>query len=165
MEPYTPYQNHPSLVVTGSQQGRTCWPHRVKLMSNIKPSKSVHIYGTTKGINNKVFLIKHVINVIVGFQLFSSGAMQAVAICKVCSFLVLFNAVLLHHNYYYTWYNFQHTVFTIYQKQSLHTISLLLNQVRPSLRLACTWFLKILSVWTSVCVCVPPTLLITSGVM
>ena len=38
MEPCTPYQNHHhhSTVVTGSQQGRTCWPYRVKLMSNIK---------------------------------------------------------------------------------------------------------------------------------
>ena len=38
MEPCTPYQNHHhhSTVVTGSQQGRACWPYRVKLMSNIK---------------------------------------------------------------------------------------------------------------------------------
>ena len=38
MEPCTPYQNHHhhSTVVTGSQWGRTSWPYRVKLMSNIK---------------------------------------------------------------------------------------------------------------------------------
>ena len=38
MEPCTPYQNHHhhSTVVTGSQQSRTCWSYRVKLMSNIK---------------------------------------------------------------------------------------------------------------------------------
>ena len=37
MQPCTPYQNHHhhSMVVTGSQRGRTCWPYRVKLMSNI----------------------------------------------------------------------------------------------------------------------------------
>ena len=46
-----------------------------------------------------------------------------------------------------------------------------LNQVRTSHRPERTWFLKIVSVWTSiyvcvcVCVCVPPRLLITSGVM
>ena len=41
MEPCTPYQNHHhhSMVVTGSQQGRTCWPYRVKLMSNINTEK------------------------------------------------------------------------------------------------------------------------------
>ena len=30
---------------------------------------------------------------------------------------------------------------------------------------ACAWFLKIVSVQISVCVCLPPRLLITSGVM
>ena len=37
MEPQTPYQNHHHLltVVTGSQRDKTCWPYRVKLMSNI----------------------------------------------------------------------------------------------------------------------------------
>ena len=37
MEPCIPYQNHHhhSMVVTGSWRVRTCWPYRVKLMSNI----------------------------------------------------------------------------------------------------------------------------------
>ena len=42
MKHCTPYQNHHhhSTVVTGSQWGRTCWPYRVKLMSNINPIPS-----------------------------------------------------------------------------------------------------------------------------
>ena len=46
-----------------------------------------------------------------------------------------------------------------------------LNQVRAGLRPACAWFFEIVSVRTSVCVCVfvcvcpPSRLLITSGVM
>ena len=38
MEPCTTYQNthHQSTVVIGSQRGKTCWPFRFKLMSNIK---------------------------------------------------------------------------------------------------------------------------------
>ena len=50
LESCTPYQNHHHLlmVVTGSQQGKTRWPHRVKLMSNINYTLtakwSSHIY-------------------------------------------------------------------------------------------------------------------------
>ena len=38
MEPCTTYQitHHQSTVVIGSQQGKTCWPFRFKLMSDIK---------------------------------------------------------------------------------------------------------------------------------
>ena len=38
MEPCTTYQNthHQLTVVIGSQWGKTCWPFRFKLMSNIK---------------------------------------------------------------------------------------------------------------------------------
>ena len=38
MEPCTTYQNthHQLTVVIGSQRGKTCWPFRFKLMSNIK---------------------------------------------------------------------------------------------------------------------------------
>ena len=38
MEPCTTYQNthHQLTVVNGSQRGKTCWPFRFKLMSNIK---------------------------------------------------------------------------------------------------------------------------------
>ena len=38
METCTPYENsyHHLAVVTGSQWGKTPWPHRVKLLSNIK---------------------------------------------------------------------------------------------------------------------------------
>ena len=37
MEPCTTYQNthHQLTVVIGSQRGKTCWPFRFKLMSNI----------------------------------------------------------------------------------------------------------------------------------
>ena len=46
------------------------------------------------------------------------------------------------------------------------TCNLFLNQVYAGHRPACAWFLKIISVWMSVCVCVSaPRLLITSGVM
>ena len=58
---------------------------------------------------------------------------------------------------------------------SLHCLCIhLLNQARTGLWLACAWFLKIVSVRTSVCICVcmcvlicvsTPRLLITSGVM
>ena len=38
MEPCATYQNthHQLTVVIGSQWGKTCWPFRFKLMSNIK---------------------------------------------------------------------------------------------------------------------------------
>ena len=41
MEPCTTYQNthHQLTVVIGSQRGKTCWPFRFKLMSNINCSK------------------------------------------------------------------------------------------------------------------------------
>ena len=40
----------------------------------------------------------------------------------------------------------------------------LLHQVRASHRPARAWFLRIVSVWMYVCVCLPPRLLITSGI-
>ena len=56
-------------------------------------------------------------------------------------------------------------------KANIHSI--FLNQVCTDLWPVCTWFLKIVSVWTSVCVfvcvclcvCPPPKLLITGGVI
>ena len=45
MEPCTTYQNthHQLTVVIGSQQGETCWPFRVKLMSNINNTRKTDL--------------------------------------------------------------------------------------------------------------------------
>ena len=60
MESRTPYQNHHhhSTVVTGLRRGRTCWPYRVKLMSNIN-----HVYFI-KLFTVSSFTRKHILIVV-----------------------------------------------------------------------------------------------------
>ena len=63
------------------------------------------------------------------------------------------------HNYVYTVYSVENNVYVHY---------VILNQTRAGHRPARTWFLRIVlsvSVYVCVFVCLPPRLLITSGVM
>ena len=59
MEPCATYQNthHQLTVVIGSQRGKTCWPFRFKLMSNINPFIIIPIVLKYEHIVNKTVLV------------------------------------------------------------------------------------------------------------
>ena len=78
MEPCTTYQNthHQLTVVIGSQRGKTCWPFRFKLMSNIKiiqyiMSCNMHMHVYLTALLKRINGLKSMNVCCMGFWLFA----------------------------------------------------------------------------------------------